>query len=114
MRTLLIFASGLLVGLAVHSVSAQDSRIAGMNLNHVMIRVENLTKDYGTFRAVDQVTFNVRRGEVLGFLGPNGAGKSTTMRMIIGLDRPTSGRITLNGWRYADLHEVGALSGAAG
>ena len=53
-----------------------------------------------------------------GFLGPNGAGKSTTMRMIIGLDRPTSGRITLNGRRYADphapLHEVGALSGAAG
>ncbi len=48
----------------------------------VMIQVENLTKDYGPTRAVDKVTFNVHKGEVLGFLGPNGAGKSTTMKML--------------------------------
>ena len=60
-------------------------------MSDVMIRVENLTKDYGSFRAVDQVTFNVRKGEVLGFLGPNGAGKSTTMKMLTCYLAPTGG-----------------------
>ena len=56
-----------------------------------MIEVENLTKQFGTKRAVDNLTFTVQKGEVLGFLGPNGAGKSTTMRMITGFIPPTSG-----------------------
>src|SRR5476649_2314833 len=60
-------------------------------MSEVMIQVENLTKDYGPTRAVDRVTFSVRRGEVLGFLGPNGAGKSTTMKIITGFLAPSSG-----------------------
>ena len=78
-----------------------------------MIEAQQLTKRYGEKTAVDGVDFTVRPGAVTGFLGPNGAGKSTTMRMIIGLDAPTSGTVTVNGRRYAKhsapLHEVGAL-----
>jgi ABC-2 type transport system ATP-binding protein len=78
-----------------------------------MIEVRELTKRYGDKTAVDGLTFTVRPGIVTGFLGPNGAGKSTTMRMIMGLDRPTSGTATVNGTTYArlraPLHEVGAL-----
>ena len=78
-----------------------------------MIEARGLTKRYGAKLAVDDLTFTVRPGVVTGFLGPNGAGKSTTMRMIIGLDAPTSGRVTVNGKPYAQhsrpLHEVGAL-----
>jgi ABC-2 type transport system ATP-binding protein len=78
-----------------------------------MIEARQLTKRYGDKTAVDAVDFTVRPGAVTGFLGPNGAGKSTTMRMIIGLDAPTSGTVTVNGSRYArhaaPLHEVGAL-----
>jgi ABC-2 type transport system ATP-binding protein len=66
-------------------------------MSDVMIRVENLTKEYGAFRAVDQVTFNVRRGEVLGFLGPNGAGKSTTMKMLTCFLAPTAGTANVAG-----------------
>ena len=66
-------------------------------MSDVMIEVENLTKDYGPTRAVDQVTFNVRKGEVLGFLGPNGAGKSTTMKMLTCYLAPTAGRATVAG-----------------
>jgi ABC-2 type transport system ATP-binding protein len=62
-----------------------------------MIRIENLVKAFGAKRAVDGVSFEVARGEVLGFLGPNGAGKSTTMRMITGFFPPTSGRVTVGG-----------------
>jgi ABC-2 type transport system ATP-binding protein len=62
-----------------------------------MIRIENLVKSFGTHRAVDGVSFNVERGEVLGFLGPNGAGKSTTMRMITGFYPPTSGSVSVGG-----------------
>ena len=62
-----------------------------------MIEVEDLTKNYGRFTAVDHVTFTAAAGRVTGFLGPNGAGKSTTMRMVVGLDRPTSGTVTVNG-----------------
>jgi ABC-2 type transport system ATP-binding protein len=78
-----------------------------------MIVARNLTKSYGQKAAVDGVTFTVEPGRVTGFLGPNGAGKSTTMRMILGLDRPSAGRVSVNGHRYQDspapLREVGAL-----
>ena len=78
-----------------------------------MIEARGLTKDYGDKRAVDGLTFSVRPGIVTGFLGPNGSGKSTTMRLILGLDAPTDGEVTVNGKRYRDhdapLHEVGAL-----
>jgi ABC-2 type transport system ATP-binding protein len=78
-----------------------------------MIEADNLTKDYGEKRAVDGLTFTVKPGHVTGFLGPNGSGKSTTMRLILGLDRPTAGDVTVNGKHYAEhaapLHEVGAL-----
>jgi ABC-2 type transport system ATP-binding protein len=78
-----------------------------------MIEARNLTKDYGDKRAVDDLSFDVRPGIVTGFLGPNGSGKSTTMRLILGLDRPTQGHVTVNGKPYsrhpAPLHEVGAL-----
>jgi ABC-2 type transport system ATP-binding protein len=63
-----------------------------------MIKVHNLTKVFGTKRAVDEVSFSVERGEVLGFLGPNGAGKSTTMRMITGFIPPSEGRIAVGGY----------------
>jgi ABC-2 type transport system ATP-binding protein len=78
-----------------------------------MIEATNLTKRYGSKTAVDGVSFTVQPGKVTGFLGPNGAGKSTTMRMIVGLDRPTHGTVTVNGRHYAEhgspLTEVGAL-----
>jgi ABC-2 type transport system ATP-binding protein len=78
-----------------------------------MIKAQQLTKRYGEKTAVDRLDFTVKPGTVTGFLGPNGAGKSTTMRMIIGLDAPTSGTVTVNGRRYAEhtspLQEVGAL-----
>ncbi|MFE5805735.1 ABC transporter ATP-binding protein [Streptomyces sp. NPDC056491] len=77
------------------------------------IEIRELTKQYGTHRAVDGLTFDVLPGRVTGFLGPNGAGKSTTMRLLLGLDRPTSGSATIGGRRYLDLqdplHHVGAL-----
>ncbi|MEV5321919.1 ATP-binding cassette domain-containing protein [Streptomyces sp. NPDC052687] len=77
------------------------------------IDVRDLTKEYGTRRAVDHLTFTVAPGRVTGFLGPNGAGKSTTMRLVLGLDRPTSGTATVGGRPYAalrePLREVGAL-----
>jgi ABC-2 type transport system ATP-binding protein len=78
-----------------------------------MIEATELTKRYGAKTAVDGLSFTVRPGVVTGFLGPNGAGKSTTMRMIVGLDAPTSGAVTIDGTRYRDLpaplHRVGAL-----
>jgi ABC-2 type transport system ATP-binding protein len=78
-----------------------------------MIVARGLTKTYGQKVAVDGLSFTVEPGRVTGFLGPNGAGKSTTMRMVLGLDRPTAGSVTVNGHRYADspapLREVGAL-----
>lgn len=78
-----------------------------------MIEAHTLTKHYGDAVAVDGIDLVVRPGSVTGFLGPNGAGKSTTMRMILGLDRPTSGAVTVNGHAYVDLpaplREVGAL-----
>ena len=78
-----------------------------------MITISGLTKRYGAKTAVDDITCTIEPGRVTGFLGPNGAGKSTTMRMVVGLDRPSAGTVTVNGKRYADhrapLREVGVL-----
>jgi ABC-2 type transport system ATP-binding protein len=78
-----------------------------------MIELQGLTKRYGNKTAVDHLTFTVRPGVVTGFLGPNGAGKSTTMRMLLGLDSPTSGDVRIDGRHYAQLSEplkhIGAL-----
>src|ERR1700736_3204395 len=78
-----------------------------------MIEATGLTKRYGDTLAVDELSFTVLAGQVTGFLGPNGAGKSTTMRLILGLDAPTSGSVTVNGHPYTEyrrpLFEVGAL-----
>ncbi|WP_405801351.1 ATP-binding cassette domain-containing protein [Streptomyces sp. NBC_01506] len=83
-----------------------------------MIEATELTKRYGGKNAVDHLSFTVRPGRVTGFLGPNGAGKSTTMRLILGLDAPTSGRVTVGGRRYAELpaplRTVGSLLDAKG
>jgi ABC-2 type transport system ATP-binding protein len=68
-----------------------------------MIEVQNLTKRYGETLAVDRLSFRVRPGRVTGFLGPNGAGKSTTMRAVVGLDRPTAGRVLIDGKPYREL-----------
>ena len=82
-----------------------------------MIEIRGLTKQYGDVRAVDDLTFDVAPGKVTGFLGPNGAGKSTTMRMLLGLDRPSSGEALIDGRRFADLpeplREIGALLDAS-
>jgi ABC-2 type transport system ATP-binding protein len=78
-----------------------------------MIEARNLSKHYGRTVAVDDLSFDVVPGKVTGFLGPNGAGKTTTMRLILGLDRPNSGAVSINGRPYRDLpaplREVGAL-----
>lgn len=83
-----------------------------------MIEVQGLTKRYGAVTAVDDLTFSVQPGHVTGFLGPNGAGKSTTMRMILGLDKPTAGTALINGAPYSALtnptRKVGALLDAKG
>jgi ABC-2 type transport system ATP-binding protein len=82
-----------------------------------MITVEALTKRYGAFNAVDDVSFTARAGRVTGFLGPNGAGKSTSMRIMVGLTPPTTGSTTILGRQYADLpnpgREVGVLLDAS-
>jgi len=82
-----------------------------------MITVESLTKNYGGFTAVDDVSFTAATGRVTGFLGPNGAGKSTTMRIMVGLTRPTSGSVQIGGRDYHDLVnpglEVGVLLDAS-
>jgi ABC-2 type transport system ATP-binding protein len=78
-----------------------------------VIEVRGLTKRFGQVLAVDQLSFTVEAGEVVGFLGPNGAGKTTTLRMLLGLVRPDEGTATINGSAYADLaeplHQVGAV-----
>ncbi|MGR6318131.1 ATP-binding cassette domain-containing protein [Micromonospora soli] len=83
-----------------------------------MITLRGLTKRFGTATAVDALTLDIGPGQVTGFLGPNGAGKSTTMRMVLGLDRPTAGQALVNGCPYRELrhplHEVGALLDATG
>jgi ABC-2 type transport system ATP-binding protein len=77
-----------------------------------MIEVQRLTKRYGRTLAVDDLSFTVRPGQVTGFLGPNGAGKSTTMRMMTGLDRPTSGAVTVAGRPYREHRAPLCVAGA--
>ncbi len=83
-----------------------------------MIEAHGLTKRYGDVTAVDDLSFTVKPGLVTGFLGPNGSGKSTTLRMVLGLDAPTKGTVTVNGQDYRHkvrpLNEVGALLDAKG
>ncbi|QIM18613.1 ABC transporter ATP-binding protein [Leucobacter coleopterorum] len=83
-----------------------------------MIEARGLSKHYGSKRAVDNVSFSIAPGKVTGFLGPNGAGKSTSMRLMLGLDRPSEGTVTVHGESYRDLAapmgEVGALLDAKG
>jgi ABC-2 type transport system ATP-binding protein len=78
-----------------------------------LIEVNGVTKRYKDKTAVDDLSFEIKPGQVTGFLGPNGSGKSTTMRMIMGLDAPDSGSVRINGRPYRDLPlplgEVGAL-----
>ena len=78
-----------------------------------MIEARGLSKRYGTKLAVNNLSFHIQPGTVTGFLGPNGAGKTTTMRLILGLDSPDAGTVTIGGKRYSDvpypMHEVGAL-----
>jgi ABC-2 type transport system ATP-binding protein len=76
-----------------------------------MINAQNLTKRYGHYLAVDDVTFSCEPGTVTGFLGPNGAGKSTSLRMLTGLTPPTSGSVTIDGRRYVDLPNPGRTVG---
>src|SRR5262245_65630515 len=82
-----------------------------------MITIESLTKKYGGRAVVDDISFTARAGRVTGFLGPNGAGKSTSMRMMVGLTRPTSGSATIHGRRFADPpnpgREVGVMLDAS-
>ena len=83
-----------------------------------MIEATGLTKRYGDVTAVDDLSFSVQPGQVTGFLGPNGSGKSTTLRMVLGLDAPTKGTVTVNGEPYRrmvrPLNQVGALLDAKG
>ncbi|MBK9476557.1 MAG: ABC transporter ATP-binding protein [Tetrasphaera sp.] len=77
------------------------------------IEIRGLSKEFGTFRAVDDVSFDVHPGRITGFLGPNGAGKTTTLRMILGLVRPTAGTATIGGRPYAAIHQPLRTVGAA-
>jgi ABC-2 type transport system ATP-binding protein len=81
-----------------------------------MIEAHNLVKRYGSTMAVNDLSFSIRPGMVTGFLGPNGAGKTTTVRMILGLDAPTRGSVTVGGRNYRDLYLTApaVLSVAAG
>src|SRR5260370_37490744 len=78
-----------------------------------MIEARGLTKRYGDTLAVDGLSFSIAPGKITGFLGPNGAGKTTTMRMILGLDQPTAGEVTVNGQPFTKvarpMRQVGAL-----
>src|SRR3954468_13635661 len=82
---------------------------AGLGQGRVgpMIKVEGLTRTYGSFTAVDDVSFTCQPGRVTGFLGPNGAGKTTTMRVMVGLTPPTKGEVTIGGLRYHDIPNPG-------
>jgi ABC-2 type transport system ATP-binding protein len=106
-------AEGLSWSLSTPSAGCLYGHWHELRWSEPVIEAVHLTKHFGTTTAVDDLSFRVRPGLVTGFLGPNGAGKSTTMRLILGLDLPAAGSVTVNGKRYADhrapLHEVGAL-----
>ena len=98
-------------------MTVTDGRTTRSGGSRPVIEVRHLTKRYGAILAVDDLSFTVAAGQVIGFLGPNGSGKSTTMRMIVGLDAPTAGQVTVAGRSYAKVRfprrEVGALFDAA-
>ena len=71
-----------------------------------MITVRNVSKKYGKHKAVDNISFKIEKGEIIGLLGPNGAGKSTTMNMITGFIEPTSGEIEINGYNISKKPKV--------
>ena len=77
--------------------------------NDCAVCAENLTKDFGNFRAVDHITFDVPRGQIFGFLGPNGSGKTTTIRMLLGLLRPTDGTAE-DPWRRGGILQRARIS----
>ncbi|SRR5712691_2789666 len=93
--------------------AARDRAGSGQSIVTVVIEVDRLSKRFGPVTAVDDLSFTVRPGHVTGFLGPNGAGKTTTLRVILGLDAPTSGRALVAGKKYEGLirplREVGSL-----
>ena len=70
-----------------------------------LIKIKNLSKKFGSLKAVRNISFNLNQGEILGFLGPNGAGKTTTMRMITGFLKPTEGEVLINGLKIDDHPE---------
>src|SRR5436305_10505061 len=76
------------------------------------VTVDRLTKDFGSVRAVDDVSFEVKPGRVAGFIGPNGSGKTTTLRMLLGLVTPSSGEARIGGRRFADLEDPAREGGA--
>jgi ABC-2 type transport system ATP-binding protein len=78
-----------------------------------MIKVEGLSKSYGGFLAVDDVTFTAQPGRVTGFLGPNGAGKTTTMRIMVGLTPASRGEVTIGGHHYRDIPNPAGTSGCS-
>ena len=82
-----------------------------------IITIQNLTKDFGAVRAVDDLSFDIEEGKVVGFLGPNGSGKTTTLRSLVGLVTPTSGTATIHGVPYAELtdplSQIGVMLEAA-
>ena len=82
-------------------------RVAWLGQGGVMIHVEGLTRKYGSFTAVDDISFECRQGTVTGFLGPNGAGKTTTMRVMVGLTPATQGRVTIGGHQYREIPNPG-------
>lgn len=97
--------------------SGTDGHMTRSEGSRPVIELRHLTKRYGPILAVDDLSFTVAAGQVTGFLGPNGSGKSTTMRMIVGLDAPTAGQVTVAGRSYGKLRfplrEVGALLDAS-
>jgi len=82
-----------------------------MNKDELAIQAHGLTKRFGDFTAVDGVDFAVRKGEIFGFLGPNGSGKTTTIRMLLGLLKPSAGAVEVHGsrWRHAPYPPTGGL-----
>src|SRR5262245_29565508 len=94
------------------TVEARPSQAAALDLGSPAIVARGLTKRYRSVTAVEDLRFDVRPGQVTGFLGPNGAGKSTTLRMLLGLARPTSGTATVLGMPYASLDRPTRTVGA--
>ncbi len=84
-----------------------------MSVKGARVEVRNLTKRFGSFTAVDDLSFSVEPGRITGFLGPNGAGKTTSLRMLLGLVRQTSGTATIDGKNYRDLHQPVTVVGSA-